>query len=48
MENLVNADEELVGGIIKRVKLKNIPIILLDINPEIVAKVSNYYIRLLL
>lgn len=41
--NLADKREQIVEDIIQRVKSKDIPLILADIDPQIVSKVSKYY-----
>lgn len=43
IDNLVDIDEPIVEDVINRVKVKNIPLILIDIPSQIVSKVSKYY-----
>ncbi len=43
MANLADVNERSVENVISRVKQKNVPIVILDVNPQIVSKVSKEY-----
>lgn len=41
--NLTDTKENIVEDIINKVKQKNVPLVLININPQVVSKVSKYY-----
>lgn len=43
LANLADTSENFVEDIIFKVKSKNLPIVFLDVDPEVVSKVSKYY-----